>query len=99
MRGRIGNPKQKLRRDKKKKLYTSGHYNENNKNYLLEKKQHKQLSRQSTLWRDKEKQLKQLKQLKPTTIAPKTTHWALRGLLKTMVVNRVVNFCQFGGIF
>ena len=38
MRGRIGNPKQKLRGDEKKReLYTSGHYNENNKNYLLEK--------------------------------------------------------------
>ena len=38
MRGRIGNPKQKLRGDRKKReLYTSGHYNENNKNYLLEK--------------------------------------------------------------
>lgn len=33
-------------------------------------------------------------------IAPKTTHWALRGdLLKTIVVNRVVNYRQFGGIF
>ena len=31
-------PKTKMRGDRKKReLYTSGHYNENNKNYLLEK--------------------------------------------------------------
>lgn len=29
----------------------------------------------------------QHKQLDSTTIAPKTTHWALRDLLKTIVVN------------
>ena len=39
----------------------------------------------------------QHKQLDLTTIAPKTTHWALRDLLKTMVVNSIVNYCQFGG--
>ena len=37
----------------------------------------------------------QHKQLDLTTIAPKTTHWALRDLLKTIVVNRVVNYRQF----
>ena len=41
----------------------------------------------------------QHKQLDLTTIAPKTTHWALRDLLKTIVVNRVVNYRQFGGVF
>ena len=37
----------------------------------------------------------QHKQLDLTTIAPKTTHWALRDLLKTIIVNRVVNYRQF----
>ena len=41
----------------------------------------------------------QHKQLDLTTIAPKTTHWALRDLLKTIVANRVVNYRQFGGVF
>ena len=36
-------------------------------------------------------------QLDLTTIAPKTTPGALRGLLKTIVVNRVVNYRQFWG--
>ena len=76
---------------------------------FIRKKQHKQLSRQSTSWRDKENYVwcnrldsitkdnkdyfnQQHKQLDLTTIAPKATHWALRGdLLKTMVVNSIVN--------
>ena len=41
----------------------------------------------------------QHKQLDLTTIAPKTTHWALWDLLKTIVVNSIVNYRQFGGIF
>ena len=65
MRGRIGNPKQKLRRDREKGNYIRVDTTTNNKDYFNQ--QHKQLDL--------------------TTIAPKTTHWALRDLLKTMVVN------------
>ena len=71
MRGRIGNPKQKLRGDRKKGNYIRVDTTTNNKDYYYQ--QHKQLDL--------------------TTIAPKTTHWALRDLLKTIVVN----YRQFEG--
>jgi len=74
---RIGNPKQKLRGDRKKGNYIRADTITNNKDYYYQ--QHKQLDL--------------------TTIAPKTTHWALRDLLKTIVVNRVVNYRQFEGVF
>ena len=61
MRGRIGNPKQKLRGDRKKGNYLRADTTtNNNKDYFNQ--QHKQLDL--------------------TTIAPKTTHWALRGFVK-----------------